>query len=240
MNAVSQSLELERAAVVENFDSKGLEVDIILPPDPKGVVLLVHGSGSSRLSPRNRFVARMLRERGLGTMLFDAETTEEREHSLEAGKSSIGLAELARRIVLATDWIQTDEHFVGLRIGYLGSGTGGAAAFMAAAERPDVVRAIVTRGARLELAHSCLPRVKAPALLIVGARDTPVFHHNRDALLMLGSESKRLEIIPGARHTFEEPGTLAAVAMHAGTWLARHLCLHPDPASSHAVVRKDS
>jgi dienelactone hydrolase len=227
MNTIHPNLELEKPTTIDLDGTKGLGADLILPRNPKGVVLLVHGSGSSRLSPRNRFVARMLREHGLGTMLFDTESPEERERSALAGSSSISLREMANRIILATVCLQNDPHVTGLPIGFLGAGTGAAAAFLAASEMPNVVRAIVSRGGKLDSSHIWLPRITAPVLLIVGARDIPVVHHNRDALDQLGSTTKNLEIIPGARHLFEEPGTLGAVAAHAGRWLGLHIPVEP-------------
>ncbi|MFI5384494.1 MAG: dienelactone hydrolase family protein [Fimbriimonadales bacterium] len=211
-----------KAALVE-LDDASFEAELILPPEPKGVVLIAHGSGSSRLSPRNRFVARLLRERGLGTLLVDTETPDEQRMTAATGKPTIDVLEMANRILLASDWLEGDAHAAGLPVGYLGAGTGAAAAFRAAAERPNLVRAIVSRGARVELATEALSRVRAPTLLIVGARDVPVVHLNREAMDGLAASVKRLEVVPGARHMFEEPGTLAAVAMHAANWFIKHL-----------------
>lgn len=236
MNTAQRGLEFTKAALVNLAGGVQLEADLILPSDPKGVVLLVHGSGSSRLSPRNRFIARMLRDRGLATLLLDTETPEERQRSIEGGHPSIPLSEMADRIIQATAWLRADDHASSLPIGYFGAGTGAAATFIAAAEQDGLIRGIVSRGGRLELAQRSLPHVVSPALLIVGARDVGVVHSNRDAIDTLASEVKRLEIIPGARHMFEEPGTLAAAAMHAGTWFARHLPANPEELPGYAIV----
>ncbi|HVT12769.1 MAG TPA: hypothetical protein VHE55_10920 [Fimbriimonadaceae bacterium] len=143
---------------------------------------------------------------------------------------------MSKRILTATKWLRGEELVRDLPIGYLGSGTGAAATLMAAAQQGNDVRGVVTRGGRLELCRPILAYVQAPALLIVGARDTGVVHCNRDAYDELGSSIKRLEIIPGARHLFDEPGALAAVALHAGRWLARHLPPKPGEPSDYAVV----
>lgn len=236
MNTSQRGLEFTKAALIDIAGDVQLEADLILPSDPKGVVLLVHGSGSSRLSPRNRFIARMLRDRGLATLLLDTETPSERVRSIEEGHPSIPLSEMADRIVRATAWLQEDSHVSGLPIGYFGAGTGAAATFIAAAEQDGLIRGIVSRGGRLELARHSLSQVVSPALLIVGARDVGVVHCNRDAYDSLASKVKRLELIPGARHMFEEPGTLAAAAMHAGKWFARHLPDIPEELPGYAIV----
>jgi putative phosphoribosyl transferase len=227
-------------ATIEITGALRLEADLIMPLNPIGVVLIVHGNHSSRLSSRNRFVARMLAERDLGALLLDAETSEERERNLQNDNRQVEVEEMASRILLATDWLQSHPLTASLSIGYLGAGAGAAAAFVAAAQRADVVRAIVSRGGRLELARPYLPSVKGSALLIVGARDTSVVHNNRDALDRLGSIAKSLEIIPGADHQFEEPGALDAVAMHASNWLARYVPKIREPKLSHAAVHLDS
>lgn len=228
--------EVSMSAQQEVFDTELLEADLILPKKPKGVVLLIHGNGSNRLSPRNQFVAQMLRDGELATLLLDLEMPDERKRREESNLPSLALEEMARRIIAATEWLQAHKNTAGLPVGYLGSGTGAAAALMAAAQRPAMVRGIVTRGGRLELVRSILHQVHAPALLIVGSRDIPVVHHNREALESLASTEKRLEIVPGARHLFEEPGTLAAAALHAKNWLTRHLPKEATGSSVRAVV----
>ena len=216
------NLEIVKAALLE-VDGGALEAELILPGRPKGLVVLAHGSGSSRLSPRNRAVARVLRERGLGTLLVDTETVEEQRESATLGRSSVDLDEMSMRIQIACDWLCRSENVSTLPIGFLGAGTGAAAALRAVAEHPRNVRAIVTRGGRLELVSHLLDRVQVPALLIVGARDLEVVQRNRDALDALGSRVKRMEVVPGAHHFFEEPGALATAAMHAANWFLRHL-----------------
>src|SRR5579885_2814014 len=180
------------SAELDVFNTNSLEADLVLPKNAKGVVLLIHGNGSNKLSPRNQFVAQMLRDSELATLLFDIELPSERTRREETQLSSLAIDQMAKRIVAATDWLQANADTAGLPIGYLGSGTGAAAAFIAAAERPDVVRGIVARGGRTELVGHVLEKVRVPALLIVGSRDIPVVHSNRHALELLASTAKRL------------------------------------------------
>lgn len=215
--------EVSMSARQEVFDMEFLEADLILPKNPKGVVLLIYSNGSNRLSPRNQFVAQMFRDCELATLLLDLEMPEERKRREATHLPPLALKEMAKQVIAATDWLQANTNTAGLPIGYFGCGTGAAAALMAAAQRPDIVRGIVSRGGRTELVQTILGQVRAPVLLIVGSHDIPVVHHNRDALDALASSEKRLEIVPGARHLFEEPGTLAAVALHAKNWLTRYL-----------------
>ena len=196
--------------------------DLALPKDARGVVLFAHGSGSSRHSSRNRYVAGELRKSGLGTLLMDLLTAEEEEIDARTGHLRFDIGLLARRLLDATEWLRADPETSGLPVGYFGASTGGGAALVAAAEAPDVVRAVVSRGGRPDLAGAALPRVQAPTLLIVGGWDEPVIEMNREALARLRCE-KRLEIVPGATHLFEEPGTLEQVARLAADWLGRHL-----------------
>ena len=199
-----------------------LEGDLTLPEGALGVVLFAHGSGSSRLSSRNRFVAHSLVSVGLGTLLIDLlmEDEEEAERWTRHLRFDIGL--LALRLVGATDWLVRDARTQALSIGYFGSSTGAAAALVAATREPDRIRAVVSRGGRPDLAGEALPLVRAPTLLIVGGDDVPVVEMNRDAYRLLETE-KRLEIVPGATHLFEEPGALEQVAELAGRWFVRHL-----------------
>jgi dienelactone hydrolase len=199
-----------------------LDGDLALPEDARGVVLFAHGSGSSRHSSRNRFVAQELRRSGLGTLLMDLLTAEEEAVDARTAHLRFDIGLLAERLGAATDWLRADPRTGGLAIGYFGASTGGGAALVAAAERPQGVAAVVSRGGRPDLAGPALPLVQAPTLLIVGARDEPVIEMNRDALARLRCE-KRLEIVPGATHLFEEPGTLEQVARLAADWLGRHL-----------------
>ena len=203
-------------------DGVTLEGDLTLPPVPRGVVLFAHGSGSSRHSPRNRYVARVLREAGLGTLLIDLLTREEEQSEARTGHLRFDIPLLARRLDTALEWLRNDEETRALPVGLFGASTGGGAALVAAAARPEAVRAVVSRGGRPDLAGPALALVRAPTLLIVGERDHPVIAMNRDALAQLQSE-KRLEIVPGATHLFEEPGTLEQVARLAAGWFARYL-----------------
>src|SRR4051794_21132706 len=199
-----------------------LEGSLDLPPKARGVVLFAHGSGSSRHSPRNRFVAWKLQGWGLATLLIDLLTPEEEAVDARTARLRFDIGLLAERLVGATDWLAEDPDTRGLKVGYFGASTGGGAALVAAAGRPNAVGAVVSRGGRPDLAGPVLLHVKAPTLLIVGGDDAPVIAMNRDALMQLRCE-KRLEIVPGATHLFEEPGTLDEVATLAGRWFQDHL-----------------
>ena len=199
-----------------------LEGDLRVPEGARGIVLFAHGSGSSRHSPRNRFVARMLREAKLATLLTDLLTPTEEEVDVVTGRVRFNIRLLGERLVGVTDWLLQYPAVRGLPIGYFGASTGGAAALVAAAERPTAARAVVSRGGRPDLARAALPRVQAPTLLIVGGNDPIVLDLNRDALEALRTE-KELAIIPNATHLFEEPGALEEVARLAGAWFVRHL-----------------
>ena len=202
--------------------STQLEGNLSLPEDATGVVLFAHGSGSSRHSPRNQYVAQALREGGLGTLLIDLLTAAEEREDARTARLRFDIGLLADRVVGASEWLARNSATAHLPIAYFGASTGAAAALVAAAERPDDVRAVVSRGGRPDLAIPVLNRVKAPALLIVGGEDVPVIEMNREALKHLKVE-KRLEIIPGATHLFEEPGTLEEVARLAREWFQEHL-----------------
>ncbi len=199
-----------------------LQGDLVVPAGAGGIVVFAHGSGSSRLSPRNRYVADVLRQAGMATLLMDLLTADEETVDARTGHLRFDIPLLARRLVAATDWLRTQPETRPLRIGYFGASTGAAAALMAAAERPDVVAAIVSRGGRPDLAGPALGSVRAPTLLIVGGHDYPVIVMNREALARMQVEA-RLEIVPGATHLFEEPGTLEEVARLARDWFARYL-----------------
>src|SRR5688572_18629249 len=196
-----------------------LEGHISVPANARGMVLFVHGSGSSRHSPRNQFVAQTLNDAGLATLLFDLLTPE--EEAMDARlRFDIGL--LAIRLGFATDWVLQEPAARDLRIGYFGASTGGGAAMLTAAERPEAVGAIVSRGGRPDLAGATLPIVRAPTLLIVGGADEAVIGMNREAMAKMQCEVK-LELVPGATHLFEEPGALEQVAQLASEWFRRHL-----------------
>jgi len=199
-----------------------LEGELYIPGGARGLVVFAHGSGSSRHSPRNQFVATELRTGGLGTLLLDLLTPAEEAVDRRTGHLRFDLQLLAERLVGATDWLARQPRAHALRVGYFGASTGGGAALVAAAARPRAVGAVVSRGGRPDLAGSALAAVRAPTLFIVGGNDSLVLALNRQALAHLRVE-KRLEVIPGATHLFEEPGTLAAVARLARQWFVRHL-----------------
>lgn len=196
------------------------ELDV--PAGARGLVLFAHGSGSSRLSPRNQYVARFLREAGLATLLFDLLTEQEERVDLVTAELRFNIDLLAQRLVRATDWALANPATKDLKIGYFGASTGAAAALIGTTQRPDVVRAIVSRGGRPDLAEAALPQVKTPTLLIVGGLDNQVIELNRHAYRQIRAE-KRLEIVPGASHLFEEPGTLEEVARLARNWFIEHV-----------------
>lgn len=205
--------------------------DLTIPAGAPGVVIFAHGSGSSRHSPRNRFVADMLGEAGIGTLLFDLLTpTEERDRG-----NVFDIPLLAQRLAAATRWLARHPNGGGHAFGYFGASTGAAAALVAAASGDVPVSAIVSRGGRPDLAGDWLPKVKAPTLLIVGGRDTDVLRLNRSAYARL-SCSKRLEVVPGATHLFEEPGTLRQAAVLATDWFLQHLSAGKGAAAYHASV----
>lgn len=197
--------------------------DIVLPPKATGLIIFAHGSGSSRTSSRNRRVAEFLQAGGLATMLFDLLTVEEEALDAHTGHIRFDVTLLAERLATVTDWIRTRPDFGDLPIGYFGASTGAAAALIAAAARPDVVGAVVSRGGRPDLAGSHLGQVRAPTLLIVGGNDIPVIGLNQKALHRLSATPKEMVIVPGATHLFEERGALDTVAQLALDWFTRHL-----------------
>ena len=199
-----------------------LEGNLSIPDRARAVILFAHGSGSSRHSPRNRFVARVFNDAGLATLLTDLLTADEEEVDEVTRHLRFDITLLAQRLVGITDWWAVQPEAQGMRIGYFGASTGAAAALAAAAERPEVVGAIVSRGGRPDLAGPALSRVRAPTLLIVGGNDFPVLELNRQALRELRIESQ-LSVVSGATHLFEEPGTLEEVARLSAEWFARHL-----------------
>jgi len=203
-------------------DSVELEGSLEIPAGAQGVVIFAHGSGSSRHSPRNQSVAHVLRRSGLATLLVDLLTEAEEAVDLRTGHLRFDIGFLAGRLGHVSTWLQQHPHAGTLRLGYFGSSTGAAAALVAAAERPDAVHAVVSRGGRPDLASDALTRVRAPTLLIVGGDDVEVLELNRDALDRLQCE-KNLAVIPGATHLFEEPGTLDQVAAYAAEWFKRFL-----------------
>lgn len=199
-----------------------LEGRLAIPSGAPGIVVFAHGSGSSRLSPRNRFVAEFFNEGGLATLLFDLLTGAEHVIDERTRALRFDIALLGRRLTGAVDWLASQPETQTLRIGLFGASTGAAAALIAAAERPECVAAVVSRGGRPDLAMAALHRVKAPTLLVVGGLDAPVIQMNRDAAARLHVEH-RIEIVAGATHLFEEPGKLEVVARLARDWFTRHL-----------------
>jgi putative phosphoribosyl transferase len=206
-----------------------LDGELSLPEDARGVVIFAHGSGSSRHSPRNQFVARTIRAAGIGTLLFDLLTMEEERVDLFTGYLRFDIGLLADRLVDATRWLSEEESGIKdqakpyhLRPGYFGASTGGGAALVAAATLGERIGAVVSRGGRPDLAGQALAQVKSPTLLIVGGRDEPVIALNQEAYAKLRCE-KELRIVPGATHLFEEPGALNEVARLAAEWFERHL-----------------
>ena len=199
-----------------------LEGDIVIPKDAVGMVLFAHGSGCSRLSPRNRFVADELNKRGIGTLLFDLLSSEEEEADLQTAHLRFDIPLLAKRLADATDWVLKIPDLTDLKIGYFGASTGGGAALVAASERPGVVKAVVSRGGRPDLAGEYLAKVECPTLLIVGGDDEPVIELNRNAMALIKSV-KSLVIVPGATHLFEEKGKLEQVARLACDWFLKYL-----------------
>ena len=219
MESIPQQDEQEVSVPAEKVKLKG---QLSLPEHSTGIVLFAHGSGSGRHSPRNIYVARTLASAGLATLLFDLLTEDEEKQDSYSGRFRFDVALLGRRLVSGSDWIRSNPATKSLPVGYFGSSTGAAAAIIAATERSDTVGAIVCRGGRVDLAGPALLHVKAPTLLIVGGKDTPVLAINREAMGKIAAE-KQLVVVPGASHLFEEPGALAEVAHLAANWFILHL-----------------
>lgn len=209
-------------AVTVHAGGARLEGDLGVPADARGLVMFAHGSGSSRKSPRNRYVARELRRGGLATLLMDLLTRYEEAEDEYTGHLRFDIGLLASRLVEATAWVAEQPSVASLPIGYFGASTGAAAALVAAAAIPHRIGAVVSRGGRPDLAGDSLPRVVAPTLLVVGGDDPIVLDLNEEALRELACE-KQLVVVPGATHLFEEPGTLEQVASLARGWFERHL-----------------
>jgi putative phosphoribosyl transferase len=200
-----------------------LDADLVLPQPTLGVVLFAHGSGSSRHSPRNRQVAALLQDAGLATVLADLLTRDEEALDERTRQLRFDIGLLAQRLVATLDWLGEHGATRGLPLGCFGASTGAAGALVAAAERPQAMRAVVSRGGRPDLAGEALAEVRAPTLLLVGSLDTTVLALNEQALARLRTADQRLVVVPGATHLFEEPGTLDAVARQARDWFVRHL-----------------
>lgn len=208
-------------------DGVTLTGNLAIPARARGLVIFAHGSGSSRFSPRNRFVAQILNQAGLATLLFDLLTPAEEEAERFTRHLRFDIDLLSRRLAGVTDWVLGTETGR-LPIGYFGASTGAAAALVAAAMRPQVIRAVVSRGGRPDLAMPVLDRVRAPTLLIVGGRDTLVLELNRQALARLTHAPAELVVVPGAGHLFEEPGALEQVAELARDWFLRWMAPGPE------------
>ena len=221
MSEMKQMLDFDQAVNIRSGTVK-LEGELKVPHGATGVVLFAHGSGSSRRSLRNQFVARVIREAGVGTLLFDLLTKDEEAIDAFTGELRFNIEFLARRLVDATNWIRSQPTTQHLRIGYFGASTGAAAALIGAVELSNIVAAVVSRGGRPDLARNALAKVKAPTLLIVGGDDDVVIELNENALAKLKCE-KELKIVPGATHLFEEPGTLEQVAQLASEWFKKKL-----------------
>lgn len=213
-----------------------LEGTLGLPEGTNSIVLFAHGSGSSRHSPRNRYVARVLQSHGVGTLLLDLLTRDEEGVDEITGEIRFNIPFLASRLKDATRWVTRRPDLKDVKLGYFGASTGAAAALVAAAEMPEKIDAIVSRGGRPDLAGNALKSVRCPTLLIVGGDDEPVIEMNQDALSKLSCE-KKLIIVPGATHLFEEPGALEEVARLAAGWFTQHLTT-VGTRSAHASARR--
>jgi dienelactone hydrolase len=221
--------EVDRRGVRLRAGRVELDGDLAVPAGAGGVVLFAHGSGSSRHSPRNRQVAAALHRAGLATLLLDLLTAAEEELDRVTAELRFDVAMLGERLVAAVDWLAADAATAALPLGAFGASTGAGAALVAAAERPQAVAAVVSRGGRPDLAGPALARVRAPTLLVVGGLDREVLRLNQAALARLPATS-RLEVVPGATHLFEEPGALDQVARLAAAWFAQHLGGQAPPA----------
>lgn len=211
------------------LDNTAIEGDLAVPKGAKGIVVFAHGSGSSRFSPRNQYVAEVLNKAGIATLLIDLLTQEEEQIDIQTAQYRFDIERLADRLAHATEWVKENPSTRNLNIGYFGSSTGAAAALIAAAKQPRYIRAIVSRGGRPDLAMDYIPDVKAPTLFIVGGDDAVVIELNKKAMKIFPVENK-LEIIQGATHLFEEPGKLEQVAKLAADWFQKQL--KPDPTGS--------
>jgi putative phosphoribosyl transferase len=218
----TSAVTIEERPVSVPVGNVAIDGDLRLPDRAHGIVLFAHGSGSSRFSPRNRYVAEVLNQASLATLLIDLLTPDEEAADRMTGHLRFNIRLLADRLVGVTDWLAHYPATGQLSIGYFGASTGAGAALVAAAERPDAVNAVVSRGGRPDLAGAALPHVRAATLLVVGGNDVEVIRLNEEAFARLRSE-KQLVIVPGATHLFEEPGALEVVARLAREWFERHL-----------------
>ena len=208
--------------ILIRINSKSIYGNLEIPPKAKGLVIFAHGSGSSRFSTRNKYVAGILNKNNLGTLLFDLLTAEEEKIDNYTAEYRFNTELLAKRLIDVTDWLIKEPSLKSLKLGYFGASTGAAAALAAAAKRPNIIYAVVSRGGRPDLAIESLPGIKAPTLLIVGEEDFEVIELNRTAYENIPAK-KKLEIIPGATHLFEEPGALEEVSRLSAEWFTRYL-----------------
>ena len=215
--------EINEEVSIKTREGKGtIQGTLVVPAGAKGVVLFAHGSGSSRFSPRNQYVAKVLNKAGMATFLIDLLTQDEEEIDIVTAEFRFDIELLARRLIDASEWLTTNPATRNLNIGYFGASTGAAAALIAATKLPQHVKAVVSRGGRPDLAMDYIPRVKAPALFIVGGDDSLVIDLNKKAMRNFPAENK-LEIVPGASHLFEEEGKLEIVAKLAAKWFSKYL-----------------
>jgi putative phosphoribosyl transferase len=212
----------QETAVRVPVGSVVVEGNLAVPSDARGIVLFAHGSGSSRFSSRNIYVAKVFNAQKIATLLFDLLTNEEDQEDIVTAEYRFNINLLAERLIGATEWLKRDPQTKNLVFGYFGASTGAAAALIAAAKLPNDIAAVVSRGGRPDLAADYLPRVAVPTLLLVGGLDTEVIELNRQAMAQMSAE-KKLVIIPGATHLFEEPGKLEEVAKLATDWFLRYL-----------------
>lgn len=208
------------------FGALTLRGDLLVPEEATGLVIFAHGSGSGRLSPRNQFVAEVIRRRRIGTLLFDLLTEDEEAIDIHTRHLRFDIDLLAQRLVAVTNWIGEQQDTENLPIGYFGASTGAGAALVAAAEIGSNIKAIVSRGGRPDLAGDALERVESPVLLVIGGNDEPVIAMNEEAYSNLHSP-KEIKIVPGASHLFEEAGTLESAAQLATDWFERYLPSRP-------------
>jgi len=216
------STNIEEGLVYVNAGRVALEGNLLVPDGARGLVMFAHGSGSSRFSSRNRYVADVLRRSGVGTLLIDLLTRDEESVDLRTAHLRFDIGLLADRLVGASEWLAKQPETMSLKLGLFGASTGGGAALVAAARVPERIHAVVSRGGRPDLAGPALPAVQAPTLLIVGGDDGPVIGMNQEAYDQMSCE-RQMVIVPHASHLFEEPGTLEEVARLAAEWFTRHL-----------------
>jgi dienelactone hydrolase len=215
-------MNVEEGLVYVNAGRVTLEGNLLIPDGARGLVMFAHGSGSSRFSSRNRTVADVLRQSGVGTLLIDLLTRDEETVDLRTAHLRFDIGMLADRLVGASEWLAKQPETMRMKLGLFGASTGGGAALVAAARVPQRIHAVVSRGGRPDLAGPALPAVQAPTLLIVGGDDEPVIAMNREAYDQMTCE-RQMVIVPHASHLFEEPGTLEEVARLAAEWFTRHL-----------------